>query len=413
MTQFRESAERVPVYQHFPALLVLNTSRSHAERWQRAIADVALALGMPPLVGGILLSGGPDNPWDPQQEWLHTVTGKQINLASLIRALPAAALPPQISQQGTWMPSVMAGPPVTRRRVIRGDFSERAAQITQLQTPMHLRLAALTVPAAQQRLLDQIALAPRMPLGELARWVEQQPASVARAVRALQARHFVVVGPVAQERPVSLSPLGTQLLAARYHLSPRATVVRTALRRSPRTVTHDVGMYHFCLDLCDAARSHPGWEVAWWEPAPFCVQRFKDMRGHWHMVRPDAAGLLQSAVQRRHWWLEWDRGTMDTDDLRSKFRAYAVYIATAQWRTRSLSAMPLILCVVPDRQQLDRFRRVATTILPDPTLFRYEAVITLADLLATAGPLGAIWGPLHGGEPWRLRPCFVDATQAS
>ena len=48
--------------------------------------------------------------------------------------------------------------------------------------------------------------------------------------------------------------------------------------------------------------------------------------------------------QRRRFWLEWDRGTMNVRDLAVKFTSY---IASREF-AREHSILPVLICVAPD-----------------------------------------------------------------
>ena len=51
---YRESAERWPVYQHFPPVLVLVSTPHRMEHWQRCAMEAATALHVAPLTGAVV-----------------------------------------------------------------------------------------------------------------------------------------------------------------------------------------------------------------------------------------------------------------------------------------------------------------------------------------------------------------------
>ena len=92
--------------------------------------------------------------------------------------------------------------------------------------------------------------------------------------------------------------------------------------------------------------------------------------------------------QRRRFWLEWDRGTMNVRDLAVKFTSYASYIASREF-AREHSILAVLICVAPDIAQEKRLQRVAQdrlTQLPGVVLWTTTEV-----LLKDHGPLAPIW----------------------
>ena len=55
-------------------------------------------------------------------------------------------------------------------------------------------------------------------------------------------------------------------------------------------------------------------------------------------------GEYQVGEQRVRFWLEWDRATMGTRDLVTKFSTYAHYAASREWY-REPRGLPLLLVV--------------------------------------------------------------------
>ncbi len=68
----------------------------------------------------------------------------------------------------------------------------------------------------------------------------------------------------------------------------------------------------------------------WWETGATCERRYRD-HDHWHNLRPDALAEYRVGSQQVHFWLVWDRGTMNVRDLAIKFASYAQYIASREW----------------------------------------------------------------------------------
>ena len=94
---YRESAERWPVYQHFPPVLVLVSTPHRMELWQRCAMEAATALHVAPLSGVIACvpdrsQSAPINPW--RLAWKTLSTYVSCKLQHLLHPLPFEAIPP-------------------------------------------------------------------------------------------------------------------------------------------------------------------------------------------------------------------------------------------------------------------------------------------------------------------------------
>ena len=92
--------------------------------------------------------------------------------------------------------------------------------------------------------------------------------------------------------------------------------------------------------------------------------------------------------QQFRFWLEWDRGTMNSRDLTIKFASYAQYIASREW-ARESSRIPALVCVAPDIAQEKRMLRVAQARLAQAAGF--ELWTATEALMNEHGPLAPIW----------------------
>ena len=165
-----------------------------------------------------------------------------------------------------------------------------------------------------------------------------------RYVRAL--RNYGSIEPVATRvgQRWRLSELGLRLVAAMHHASMQSiatsaeptgveeevTLVQRGLHVLLRHLEHTVGVYSFFAALCQAARHERAMgrehRLLWWETGLLCERRYRD-HDRWHNLRPDAMGDYQAGEQQVRFWLEWDRATMGTRDLVTKFSTYAHYAA--------------------------------------------------------------------------------------
>ncbi len=101
---YRESAERWPVYQHFPPMLVLVSTLHRMELWQRCAMEAATALHAAPLCGVVACvpdssQSAPDNPW--RFAWKTLTTNVSCKLQHLLHPLPIEAMPPGLGDHRT------------------------------------------------------------------------------------------------------------------------------------------------------------------------------------------------------------------------------------------------------------------------------------------------------------------------
>jgi protein involved in plasmid replication-relaxation len=150
---------------------------------------------------------------------------------------------------------------------------------------------------------------------------------------------------------------------------------------------HTAGIYRFFAALTEAARRVPGHTLSWWETGARCERRYQ-VGGQWYNLRPDALAEYRIGSRQVRFWLEWDRGTMNVRDLAIKFASYAQYIASREWANEH-SALPRIVCVVPDIAQERRMHRVAQTRLVH--IRGVEVWTTTEELLNEHEPLVSIW----------------------
>jgi protein involved in plasmid replication-relaxation len=122
----------------------------------------------------------------------------------------------------------------------------------------------------------------------------------------------------------------------------------------------------------------------------------------WCNLRPDALAEYRAGQQQFRFWLEWDRGTMNTRDLAVKFASYAQYIASREWANEH-TMPPRLLCVTPDLAQERRIQRVIQAQLA--YLSGFEVLTTTKVLLNESGPLTPVWlqGVPKGSLPAQSR----------
>jgi hypothetical protein len=139
---YRESAERWPVYQHFPPALVLVSSSRRMEHWQWCAREAATALQVAPLAGAIACVPEKQhmasyNSW--RLAWKTLGTNGSCTLRHLLHPLPIEAIPPALwEHQTTYTVMVeqtrtsdskvitLPTPAGKRTRMIVGNYMDRA-----------------------------------------------------------------------------------------------------------------------------------------------------------------------------------------------------------------------------------------------------------------------------------------------
>jgi hypothetical protein len=200
-----------------------------------------------------------------------------------------------------------------------------------------------------------------------------------------------------------LGERGLRLIAAANHFHVRNLVVNSGDETGSGTITlkqrgvdwllehiqHTAGIYRFFVALTKAARQEPEHQLCWWETGARCERRYR-VGEQWYNLRPDALAEYCVGQQRFRFWLEWDRGTMNTRDLAVKFTSYAQYLASREW-VHEHSALPRLVCVTPGIAQERRMQRIARIKLA--YLHRLEVWTSTEMLLNEHGPLAPIWMP--------------------
>lgn len=152
-------------------------------------------------------------------------------------------------------------------------------------------------------------------------------------------------------------------------------------------IQHTAGVYGFFASLAQAAKQQPEQELCWWETSPICERRYR-IGEEWYNLRPDALAAYRVGSKQIHFWLEWDRGTMNARDLATKFLSYVHYIDSHEW-AREWATLPLLVCIAPDIAQERRMQRVAQAALS--RISGLVVCTTTEGMLKEHGPLAPIW----------------------
>jgi predicted transcriptional regulator len=419
---YRESAERWPVYQHFPPVLVLISTSHRMELWQRCAMGAATALHVAPLSGVVACEpdssqSASDNPW--RLAWKNLSTNVSCKLQRLLHPLPIEAIPPGLwdhqttdTMQRHATPTNEMDTPssLTRKRskIIVGNYLERAKALQ--KDPMDdsraeeksIAYLGLNLEHRHLDLLQLLFTYPLLHVREMTALLEREVSSMERYLRVLQRSGCIVSMMTDGGQRWRLCARGLRLIAATQYISIQsiatqqesdggASLVQRGVEVLVRHLEHTAGIYGFFASLSQAAseerlqgREH---RLLWWETGAACERRYRD-HDQWHNLRPDALAEYQVGRQRVRFWLEWDRGTMGTRDLVAKLRTYGQYVASREWFKQE-AALPLLLVVTPDPGQEMRLGRVATATLTD----RCGLIIRTTTLtrLREQGLLGPIW----------------------
>ena len=448
---YRESAERWPVYQHFPPVIVLVSTHRRMEHWQWSAREAATALHVAPLTGAIACLPEKQqiasyNPW--LFAWKTLETSGPCTLRHLLHPLPIEAIPPDLlnhiatvhvmpeeSRRDDGTVTTTTSPTRKRTRMIVGNYIDRAKAVqkghmgdTHDQREI-IALLGLSLGHRHFELLTLLFTHPLLHACEIAALLDREISSIERYLGLLKSQGCIELLASEVGQRWRLSERGLRLIAATQHIRIQsiATVeesdgetylVQRGVDVLVRHLEHTAGIYGFFASLSQAAsqdrlrgRQH---RLLWWDTAAASERRYRDHE-RWHNLRPDAMGEYQAEERQVRFWLEWDRGTMNVRDLTIKFTSYAHYVASREW-TRECSMLPVLVCVAPDIAQERRMQRVAQARLTSPPGLMVWT--TTRVLLDEQRPLAPIWlhrrsqssqAALSGNV---LRQCLFDVIPA-
>jgi Replication-relaxation len=421
---YRESAERWSVYQHFPPVVVLVSTPRRMEHWQWSAMEAATTLHVSPLAGAIVCLPGKQhmasyNPW--RLAWKTLETGGPCKLHHLLHSLPTEAIPP-----GLWdrhaTDTVMPGKTLAddgisrtttslvrkRTRIIVGNYMDRAKVVQKDHTSDKndereaIAFLGLNLGRRHLDLLQLLFTYPLLHAREVVPLLELEASSVERYLGILRSMSCIEPLATSMGQRWRVSERGLHLIAAIHHINIQRIAIQHESDNGVNLVQqgvdvlishleHTAGIYGSFASLSQAAsqerllgREH---RLLWWETGSVCERRYRD-HDHWHNFRPDALAEYQTGKQKVRFWLEWDRGTMTTQDLAIKCRTYAHYVASREW-FKEKATLPFLLIVTPERDQEMRFARVATAVLADTHGFLIRT--TTMTRLIEEGPLAPIW----------------------
>ncbi len=416
---WRESPERWSSYQHMLPVLILARSLRQRDHWQSAVKASALKLCLDPLAGALVCvpptEGILVNPW--MLNWRTLTTDVSCHLQDVLKPVPREAFPSTLPlEESEYEQEHIArlqsndaplgetfGASARLSCFIVGELTKRAAQATKagLEEREVVCLLGLCLTPCQWSIVRLLLAHPLLSTEDLAAFLGIQRRSVRCSLYGLHQLGCLEAISTEIGKRWRLAGRGLRMIAAAHHLHISSIAdmheVETdggmsIMRQRGEAwllqhIQHTAGLYGFFASLAKAARRAQGQELCWWETGSVCERRYQ-VGEQWYNLRPDALAEYRIGQQFTHFWLEWDRGTMNLRDLAVKFTSYAHYIASREW-AREDSILPALVCVAPDIAQERRLQRVAQARLMQCT--GLEVWTTTEVLFHEHGPLAPIW----------------------
>lgn len=413
LLRWRESAERTAVYSQMPALLILATTERQAEWWHLAALQVAARLRVEAPLGALACLPGDTealaNGW--RLSWRRLGTRESCHLQELLHPLPQPAVPALLvgrgaarershgageshQAKGRWVsfPARLA----TRGYALSGQVEQQGTG--QRRRSREYRLASLDLTPRHWEILRLIFAHPLLSREDLASLLALSPTTIHLLLTDLKRAAYLVGEDTRVGERWHLAADGLVLLArlaqCQVHrlvhlpLEDGAPLQQRGIPGLLHQMQHTAGVYGFFALLSAQLSTVPDARVRWWESGPISEWHFA-FHEKIYRFRPDALACVQVGERQVRFWLEWDRGTMNTHDLQIKFTTYAMYLVSREW-ARSSPLLPTLLCVTPEMGQERRLAEAARRCLVQvPAAFRVYT--TTALLLLTEGILAPIW----------------------
>lgn len=427
LLRYRECEERI-AHRVFPTILVVVQSPRQLALWQQCCKDVALSLSIRASLSGAIVCLPRTQAGEKQRKnegrmthsawtlnWRDLSTNAPVRLRELLRPMGGDDLPPGIRTRRVLARTEQ---PVYKHVIVRGKFEERRKQLDLAPGALAkergiIALLGLSFSRRYRDIFLMIYANPFLSTTELSLVLSQPRSAVQHYLEMLQRWQFVqVVSRPGQEWRWVLTDRGLRFLAAAYRVSLLHVMVPAKQRPNMEAdgivlgqrgaymlykyLQHTSGVYHYLALLHKAAQEN-GHRILWWEAANRCERRYRS-RGTWHNFRPDAIVEYEAGEQRLLAWIEWDRGTMNGKNIRSKLESYKMYITSGEWTRIRVQKLPLLLVIVPGKSQHDLIAGIAREVLG---VLQMLVRITTIHRLERFGPLSAIWThvlPKNGRE---------------
>ena len=274
-------------------------------------------------------------------------------------------------------------------------------------------LLALLRPA-EKRALDLLADWPWLSPEHLQALLGTSRARTAQITSVLRDRELAARVPAADRR-LALTERGLTLIARRDRTSIGLAKKRwsaapldggatggwreVAGRRSRqllRNIEHTAAVHGFIAGLAAQSRSF-GWDLVQLDP-PHRASRYFRHDGRLRSVLPDAFAVLRREGRLWPCFVEWERRAVRPSTMAAKLAPYLRYYASPR-PTDDHGARPSVLVVFGDELAAHHFLLVARAEIERAEV-ELPLRVTHKGLLATEGPLGAVWlSPGDGWEP--------------
>ena len=424
LLRYRECFERREHYDRFPPVLILVPSLRQRTLWRRCAREALSSFRQIPPLSGAIAVISPDasylSAW--HLSWHDITTGAPVHIQQLLAAvgpdaLVAHALTPEPEAS---RPAGRVGAGVT------GKFARRAKAVSatiKKDAEAERDCVALLGLFFSHRHIEVLQCVYTYPLcktWELAEFCDLSYPAARRYLSDLRHHSCIEQCETDEGRRWSLTVRGLRLTAMLHHFALQHIATPGRKKGKPRPVLlreqeqlrhqihHTAGIYTFFARLHAGMREQGG-QVLWWERGARCEYHYRE-GGAWHNFRPDASLECEREGRRLLAWVEYDLGTMDATHLRRKLEACAYYVQSRKWvEEDGLTALPLLVFVVPDKSQFQRLAALVREILVATHLV---VRIATASRVEHYGPLADVWQevlPIQSGKPYVLRR-FLDTA---
>jgi hypothetical protein len=189
----------------------------------------------------------------------------------------------------------------------------------------------------------------------------------------------------------TLTENGVQVVAVTMR-KPRSALDRMprhTWHRGDKMLEHRLGVNRFFVSLVEASLLFPDHGLQRWAPEKYHSTM---VAGAW--IKPDGFGVYQHAGGACHFYLEYDRATEWSRQLKDKLTRY-LKVALV-WAEGELHHFPNLLVVVPTERREAAFDKALSGVIEELELADTVAVqlplfIASEQLLAVRGVLGRVW----------------------
>jgi hypothetical protein len=156
-----------------------------------------------------------------------------------------------------------------------------------------------------------------------------------------------------------------------------------------RQFEHTVGVNRFCVGTVSDAPKR-GFQVVQWLSASDAALRFSFGKlGLW--LRPDGILDVHANGVTQRFFLEWDRGTERSRQLREKALAYARYFSTLSRSGLAGDRLPRLLVVTTSPSREKVIREILESAFQETSQPLINCSTTLVPLVQRLGGLGKVW----------------------